>query len=62
MLEDHVAEFIRDWGVGIGMGSMSNKVQRLKSMVMEHHRQISPENITRGPPPPTKRQRTDEKS
>ena len=82
MLENHVAELIREWGVGIGMmgeqgvesihtvfntlertySSMPNKVQRLKSMVMEHHRQISPENITRGPPPPTKRHKTDQKS
>lgn len=57
ILEVHVAEFLGDMGVGIGMvgeqgvesihivfntfewtySSMFNKVQRLKSMVVEHH-------------------------
>ena len=40
--------------------SMTNKVQRLKSMVMEHHRQIAPDTIVRRPPPP-KQQKTDTK-
>ena len=79
MLEDHVSDFIREWGVGVGMlgeqgiesihtifnslertyNSMVNKDQRLKSMVMEHHRQISPENIARRPSPPPKRWKSD---
>ena len=31
--------------------NMANGVQRLKSMVMEHHRQICPDNIIRQPSP-----------
>ena len=39
--------------------SMPNKVERLKSMVTEHHRQTHPSLIGRQPPPPQKRKKTD---
>ena len=39
----------------------TNGVQRLMSMVLEHYRQICPDNIIRRPPP-TKRKKTDEEA
>ena len=40
-------------------GNMTHGVERLKSMVTEHYRQVCPENVVRQPPP-TKRQKTEE--
>ncbi len=39
--------------------SMRNGVERLQSMVTEHHRQVCPENIVRLPPP-VKRKKTED--
>ena len=36
--------------------NITNGVQRLKSMMTEHYRQICPENVI-GQPPPTKRKK-----
>ena len=77
MMEDHVVDFVGEWGVGIGMlgeqgaesihtifnqlartyANITNGVERLKSMVTEHNRQICPQNRLQ---PAAKRKKTEE--
>ena len=40
--------------LGRTYSNMTNGVERLKSVVMEHYRQICPKNVARQPPPAKK--------